>query len=365
MDPSQPSESYREPIVTSHVVSLPPAYPPPPPPRRRSRLLSTVGIGLVLLVLGGSLLLNLVFVVVGSMGADSDRRVRQRHFSHKAQAPDKVAIITIEGLIHEGEGGFVKRQIDQVRHDQSVKAVVLRVNSPGGTVTGSDYLYHHLGQLVSERRIPMVVSMGGIAASGGYYVSMAVGPRPETIFAEPATWTGSIGVIIPHYNAEELMTKVGIQQDSVVSHPLKGMGSVTRGMTGEERDIFQALVNESFGNFKEIVKRGRPRFKDNAAALDKLATGQVFTADQAVKNGLVDKIGFLEDAVDQAIKLAGLSPEDVSVVDYKPEFSFVQLLLGSQSRQPQFDPTAVLLEMSVPRAYYLCTLLPPLFTGGK
>ena len=107
-----------------------------------------------------------------------------------------------------GEESFAKKQIDQVRDDNHVKAVVLRVDSPGGTVTGSDYIYHHLKKLAEERQIPMVVSMGSVAASGGYYVAMAAGEKENTIYAEPTTWTGSIGVIIPHYDLTGLLEKL-------------------------------------------------------------------------------------------------------------------------------------------------------------
>ena len=125
--------------------------------------------------------------------------------------------------------------------------------------------------------------MGGIAASGGYYVSMAVGDTPDTIFAEPTTWTGSIGVIIPHYNLADLMDDWGIKEDTIASHRLKTMGSLAKPMTEEERKIFQGLVDDSFGRFKEIIRDGRPKFRKDPAALDKLATGQVFTAEQALK----------------------------------------------------------------------------------
>src|SRR5262249_6094014 len=127
-----------------------------------------------------------------------------------------------------GDDNFAKRQIDHVRDDDDVKAVVLRVDSPGGTITGSDFLYHHLKKLTRDKRIPLVVSMGGIAASGGYYISMAVGEAENTIYAEPTTWTGSIGVIIPHYDVSALLEKWEIKDDSIASNPLKMMGSPTR-----------------------------------------------------------------------------------------------------------------------------------------
>ena len=205
--------------------------------------------------------------------------------------------------------------------------------------------------------------MGGIAASGGYYASMAVGDTPDTVFAEPTTWTGSIGVVIPHYNFAGLMKEIGVAEDSIASNPLKEMGSFSRPMTEEERKIFQALVEDGFTRFKDVVKYGRPKFKQDPAALDKLATGQVFTAEQAQQNGLIDKIGFVDDAVDRAIALAHLDKENVKVVRYKPEPSLANLLFGAQSAKPANLDLAALLDMGTPRAYYLYTWLPPL--AGK
>ena len=134
-------------------------------------------------------------------------RVQEKFVSHDQNAEDKIVILPIEGIIQENDDGFVKRAIDTAMEDKHVKALVLRVDSPGGSVTGSDYIYHHLCNLAEKKKIPIVVSMGSMAASGGYYVSMAVGHAPDTIFAEPTCSTGSIGVIIPHYNLAGFMKK--------------------------------------------------------------------------------------------------------------------------------------------------------------
>ncbi|MCR4412691.1 MAG: signal peptide peptidase SppA [Thermoguttaceae bacterium] len=322
---------------------------------------ATLAVLLLLLMLGGSLLLNLALIGTGaSLGGEP--RIQERHFSHERLAENKVAILHVEGTLLEGHG-YVKRQIDQALKDDAVKAVVVRIDSPGGTVSASDFIYHYLHKLGKEKNIPIVVSMGAIAASGGYYVAMAVGPTPDTIFAEPTTWTGSIGVIIPHYDASALLAEWGVKQDSIVSHPLKGMGSFTRAMTDEERKILQGLVDESFAEFKSIIREGRPKFQKDPQALDRLATGQVYTARQAKENGLVDRIGYLEDAVDRAIQLTGLGADQVHVVEYKREFSLVDFLLGSQARGRAFDPAA-LVELAVPRAYYLWTWLPPAITSA-
>src|SRR6185312_14711822 len=115
---------------------------------------------------------------------DTSGGVEEKYVSGEKTAQDKIAIITISGVIMESEG-FVKHQIDKVKDDKHVKAVVVRVDSPGGTVSGSDFIFHHLKRLRNEKSIPLVVSMGGMAASGGYYVSMAVGDKDDTIFAEP------------------------------------------------------------------------------------------------------------------------------------------------------------------------------------
>jgi protease IV len=317
----------------------------------------------------GALLLAVLAAValVGLVSWEEDDGIHEHHHSLARSADQKVAIITLEGTILDGDG-FVKKQIDHVRDDPSVKAVVLRVNSPGGTVSGSDYLYHHLQQLCRDRQLPLVVSMGGIAASGGYYVAMAVGDTPRTIFAEPTTWTGSIGVVIPHYNLAGLMEKWQIEEDSIKSHRLKQMGSPLRLMTEEERKIFQSLVDDGFTRFKEVVKSGRPMFRSDEAALDKMATGQVFTTRQALAGGLVDQEGFVEDAIDRALELAGLDKEHTSVVKYKHFGGIFDVVLGAHGQARGASPVgelAALFDLATPRAYYLCTWLPPLASHGE
>jgi protease IV len=335
---------------------------PPPPPRRLNplrwlgRLITLSGLGMLLMMAVA------LASLTGFFSFGSDDSLNEQYHSLSKHATDKIAVITLEGTILDGDG-FVKRQIDHVRDDKSVKAVVLRVNSPGGTVSGSDYLYHHLKTMVADRKLPLVVSMGGIAASGGYYVAMAAGDQHENvIFAEPTTWTGSIGVVIPHYNVSGLMEKWQVEEDSIKSHRLKQMGSPTRPMTEEERKIFQDLVSDSFGRFKEIVKAGRPRFAKDEAALDKVATGQVFTTRQALANGLVDKEGFVEEAIDRALQLAHLDKEQVRAVKYKHlggVFDLLDMRAQARSATPVSD-LAAFLDLASPRAYFLCTWLPAL-----
>jgi protease-4 len=291
---------------------------------------------------------------------DEDKGITEKFVSGSKKADNKIAIISVEGVIMDGDG-FVKKQIDRIREDEDVKAVVVRVDSPGGTVSGSDYILHHLNKLRDEENLPVVVSMGSMAASGGYYVSMAVGDEPNTIFAEPTTTTGSIGVIIPHYDISGLLERFDVKDDSIATHERKQMLSMTRPMTPEHRELIKGYIDESFDRFKAIIKKGRPVFEKDPSALDQLATGEIFSADQALKHGLVDKIGFQEDAVDRAIELAGLDKKKTKVIKFDPPVDLFGGLGLSSSRlsamRSPFDSRS-LIDLSTPRAYYLVTMLP-------
>lgn len=295
--------------------------------------------------------------------------IQEKYHSLNKEAKNKIAILEIEGTIISGDG-FVKKQIDRIREDEDVKAVVLRVDSPGGTVTGSDYIYHHLKQLIKEKKIPMVVSMGSLAASGGYYVSMAVGDGEKLIYAEPTTWTGSIGVIIPHYDISKLLEKWDIADDSIASGPLKQMLSPTRqtdaSIREREQAVVKALVDESFAGFKQIVLDSRAALRNDQALQDTVFTGQIFTAKQAHKNGLVDELGFIEDAIDRAVSLANLSKDNVRVVQYKQPLGALSELLGATGpqRSARVD-VGQLLDLTAPRAYFLFTWLPSMISSAK
>ncbi len=300
--------------------------------------------------------------------ADRDTDLHEHWHSLSKTAADKIAIISVEGTIM-GDETFVKKQIDHVRDDDSIKAVVLRVDSPGGTVTGSDYIYHHLKKLAEDRRIPLVVSMGSVAASGGYYVAMAAGDNDNTIYAEPTTWTGSIGVIIPHYDISGLLEKFNIADDSIASNPLKMMGSPTRkfpeAIRAEEQQILKGLVDSSFEGFKEIVLASRAKLREDQAAQDTVFTGRIFTAKQALQNHLVDQLGFIEDAIDRAVELTGLDKHEVKVIKFQRPAGLLEvMLLGTQGRKQPID-LAALLELATPKAYYLCTGIPGLTSAAR
>jgi protease-4 len=291
---------------------------------------------------------------------DTSEGITESYHSGAKYGREKVAVISVRGVITTGDG-FVKQQIDRVREDKNVKAVVLRVESPGGMVTGADYILHHLRKLCDERKLPVVVSMGGIAASGGYYVAMVVGDRERSIFAEPTTTTGSIGVIIPHYDFSGLLARFDVKDDSLATHPRKDMLSMTKPMPEDHRQVLKEYLDEAFWRFKEVVKEGRPAFRKDEAALEELATGQVFTALQAKANGLVDEIGFIEDAIQRVCELAKLDVEKTRVVQYERPLSLFNLgLVQARPNPPQLTQ---ILDMNAPRAYYLWSALPPLMTS--
>jgi protease-4 len=287
---------------------------------------------------------------------DNKGSIEERYHSLSKEATaNKIAVLDASGVIMSGQG-FVKRQIDQIRKDKSIKGIVLRVDSPGGTVYGSDFMYHHLVKLREERELPMVVSMGSIAASGGYYIAMAVGDQENCIFAEPMTTTGSIGVIIPHYNVAGLMKRFDVVDDSIATHPRKDMLSMTREMTEDDRQVIKQYIDHAFNRFKDVIKSGRPKFAAKPEDLDVLATGEVFTAQQAKASGLVDEIGFVEDAIDRVLEMADLDESTTRVVKYEKPVSLVDAIALGKSSEPAV--LKEMLELTTMRAYYLSNPLP-------
>lgn len=231
----------------------------------------------------------------------------------------KVLLIEISGVISSQDGdGFVptpnliasvKEQLTRATQDENVKAVVLRINTPGGTVTASDIIHHELKTFKASRKIPIVASIMDVGASGGYYIAAAA----DTVLAHPSSVTGSIGVIMLTVNARGLLEKVGLEATAVTSGPRKDMGSPFRTMTTEERAIFQGLIDSFYQRFLTIVQEGRPHLQIDQ--IKKLADGRIYTGDQAKAAGLVDEIGYLEDAVELAKKKAGLA--EARVMTYK------------------------------------------------
>jgi len=267
----------------------------------------------------------------GFSGVTAERRPIAEHVRGPMTGPT-VAIIPVNGPIVEGKvtpfstetvasADEIIPMIKAAKHDDSVKAVVLEVNSPGGSVVASDRIYHALKDMDK----PIVVMMGELAASGGYYISMA----GKYIIANPNTLTGSIGVISTFPNASKLMDKIGIQMTVVKSGKEKDFGSPYREMTPEERAYWQKVIDETYDSFVEIVAKSRHMPKDKVL---KLADGRVYTGKDALKLGLIDALGYEDDAIAKAADLGGIT--DVPrVIRYKPAESPLQALLGSATQR--------------------------------
>ncbi|AMV72501.1 S49 family peptidase [Desulfuromonas sp. DDH964] len=211
---------------------------------------------------------------------------------------DKVGVIEVLGVIADSRE--LTRQIVDFRNNESVKAVVLRVDSPGGGVGPSQEICEEVGKLAAVK--PVVVSMGSVAASGGYYIA-----APATrILANPGTITGSIGVIMEFANIEELLGKVGLRSEVVKSGAHKDIGSPTRTMTPADRAILQGMIDDVYDQFVNQIAHSRKLPLDQVKAL---ADGRIFSGRQALAQGLVDELGNFQDAVAVAGQLAGLEGE--------------------------------------------------------
>jgi len=220
---------------------------------------------------------------------------------------DKIAIIEIEGVIDNSEE--IVRQLKKYGDDNSVSAIVLRVNSPGGAVAPSQEIYSQLLK-VRENGTYVVASLSSVAASGGYYIACAA----DTIIANPGTLTGSIGVIFSYFTFEGLMDKVGVKYEVVKAGELKDVGNYSREMTQPEREMLQAALDDVHNQFVLAVSVGRNL---DIEQVEDLADGSIFTGNQAFELGLVDKIGGLEDAISLAGQMAGLGEDPRTVKEYQ------------------------------------------------
>ncbi|MBI5204923.1 MAG: signal peptide peptidase SppA [Nitrospirae bacterium] len=237
-------------------------------------------------------------------------------FQKNVHIGEKVAVVRIEGPIMDS-----KNSVDEIKEyikDPSIKAIVLRVDSPGGAVAPSQEIYEEVKKATLKKKV--IVSMGSVAASGGYYISAPA----NRIIANPGTLTGSIGVIMEIPNLEGLLNKIGVKTEVVKSGKHKDMASAFRSMGKEERAILQNVLDDVHEQFIKAVSEGRKKPLDD---IKELADGRIFTGRQALEIGLVDELGSLEDAINVAAKLAGIKVEP-EVVSKKESFSIIDILRG-------------------------------------
>jgi protease-4 len=231
---------------------------------------------------------------------------------------DKVALVRVEGLILDS-----KETIDQLKKydkDNSIKAIVLRVNSPGGGVVPSQEIYEEVKKIKKKGEKKILVSMGSVAASGGYYISCPA----DKIVANPGSITGGIGAVMELANIEGLLDKIGVKSVVIKSGRHKDIGSILRAMSDEEKEILQKVLDDVHNQFVEAVAKGRGQEIEEISGI---ADGRIFTGKQAKDLGLVDEIGNLEDTIKIAAKMSGIKGEP-RVVTEERKPTFLELLSG-------------------------------------
>jgi protease-4 len=232
----------------------------------------------------------------------------------------KVALIDVNGIILNapqpqllGEGehpvSLLTEQLDKARRDPAVKAVVLRINSPGGAVTASELMYDEIKRFRSQTGRPVVAVMMDVAASGGYYIACAC----DEIVAQRSTVTGSIGVIMQMFDLTGTMNKLGVRGDAIISGPNKAAGSPFETMTPDQRAIFEQIVDQMYEQFVDVVAQGRPHL--TRERILELADGRVYNAQQALENGLIDRIASMRDTIAVAKQKSGA--KSIRLVAYR------------------------------------------------
>lgn len=232
---------------------------------------------------------------------------------------EKIAIIRITGVILDSNS--IIEEIEKYNQNLSVKAIVLRIDSPGGGVVPSQEIYEELKKIKDEGKKKIIVSMGSVAASGGYYIASV----SDRIVANPGTLTGSIGVIMELANLEGLLNKVGIESVVIKSGELKDIGSPFRKMDEKERVLLQGVLDNIHSQFIDAVASGRGLKRKD---VESLADGRVFTGQQAKEIGLVDELGNLQDAIRVAANMVGIKGKP-KIIESKKRFSLIDFLMSS------------------------------------
>ncbi len=316
-----------------------------------------VGAACALLIIAGCSAPSLLITPVSSNRSLQETVLSRDSFF----AMSKIAMIDVSGeiansrralLFGTGENpvSLLVEQLDKARSDRSVKAVVLRINSPGGSVVASEIMHDEIMRFRKTGR-PVVAVMMDVAASGGYYIACAC----DEIIAHPSTVTGSIGVIMQMVDVTGTMNMIGVKTDAITSGPFKDAGSPLRAMKPNERELFQHMVDDMYDRFIEAVVAGRSSLDE--AHVRKLADGRVYTARQALEAGLIDRIGSVHDAIECAKQRAGV--KQVRIVTYHRPAEYKPNYYAQAPNTPtgdvnliKIDPSA-LLGLTTPRFLYL------------
>jgi protease IV len=307
-------------------------------------------------VIGSFFVFGLIalFLAIGALMGDSSSMPQGEVV--REGGSEEVALLNLNGVIMDdatpdpfsGSTGIISARrtselLDELAENDDVKAIVIRINSPGGAVVASDELAQKIKAVNAKK--PIVFSFADVSASGGYYIAA----NASKIVANPATITGSIGVIAEFPEVSGLLELVGVELRTIKSGSLKDMGSPTRQFTEQERQVFQTMIDEAYGQFTQVVADGR---KMDIAKVKQIADGRIYTGKQAKELGLVDELGSTDTAIDLAAQLAQI--EDPSVIEYSNK-SFVETLFESSLNR--VSPMASLMNLTrltqQPGVYYL------------
>jgi protease-4 len=331
---------------------------------------------IALVLLGFSLLINLSQFaggLVSMKGVSSPQRMAGPRLDEVLLedngSANKIAVLDVEGIITSrpiDSSGFtmvdlLKLQLERAKNDRRVKAVVLRVDSPGGEVLASDEIYRAIHDFQENSDKPVIASMGNLAASGGYYVSAPC----RWIVANEMTITGSIGVIMHTWNYRSLMDKVGLRPEIYKSGEFKDMLSGARKpeeITQEERDMVQALINETYERFQSVIAEGRSRShelnQDSGRELvegwQNYADGRVMSGSQAQELGFVDSLGNFRDAVKQALVIA--EADDANLIKYQQRYDlsdFLRIFGQAESKVIKVDLGVEAPKLEAGKLYFL------------
>lgn len=265
----------------------------------------------IILIIVGAIFLSLLILIIFS--STSSRPGRYSMISG-----GRLAMVEINGTIMDSRD--IIEQIERFNSDRSVKAIVLRINSPGGAVGPVQEIYRKLTKVDKE----IVASMGSVAASGGYYLACAA----DYIFANPGTMTGSIGVIMRFPKLSGLMQKIGVEEEVIKSGTYKDAGSLYRKFTPEEKRLFQETTDDVHNQFVDVVYEGRKHKNLSREQIKQIADGRILSGKQAFEKKLVDELGSLEDSIEYAGKMAGISGKP-RVITIKPRRTLLERILGS------------------------------------
>jgi protease-4 len=285
-----------------------------------------------LLIMGGIFLFMIISSVIGSF------------FSDGLMASDnQIAVVEIQGMITQSRE--MVRQLRKFQHDPKVKGIIIRIDSPGGAVGPSQEIYNAVARIRDEGVKKIYASLGSVAASGGYYIASAA----DTIFANPGTLTGSIGVIMAFSNIQDLVEKIGIRPEVIKSGAFKDAGSPVRSISSKERKLLQNLVDDVHQQFVEDVAKGRNL---STEVVGRLADGRVYTGRQAFELKMVDHLGGMQDAIDLLTTQAGIegSPQ---IVQEEEKVPFLDWLMRSAIRK---NLTEALSPQTYPSLQFLWTI---------